>query len=249
MPFVSAGIYQDLRVGQPNTFGFGWANRALMDGNLLIATNFCYKDWQNARALARRLSEPVGLRHRHAIHSRLEQITGSAILTTPIRSTTTLGQISTASLIGQANVQLFQAGSTPLVNQHRLTFGFGKTGFLIPNLDLDTFAGVMFKGVDSFGADTTASLALYYIGTGLTWRFGNCSPRPTRTATTRVFERLVVRLVQVHVTMNGLLSDIDDIPWVKLLAVYHMADGVPAALHSPRNFNVRNRSFCGYRIS
>ena len=63
----------------------------------------------------------------------------------------------------------------PVVNQHRITGGIGYQGFLIPNLDLDLFAGGLFNGGDDFGADTHTSLAMYYAGVGMTWRYGDCS--------------------------------------------------------------------------
>ena len=43
-----AGNYQDLHIQQPMTVGLGWANRTLLDGRLLIATDVYFKDWQNA---------------------------------------------------------------------------------------------------------------------------------------------------------------------------------------------------------
>ena len=45
---VVAGNYRDLRIDQPETVGFGFANRSLMDGNLLIAGDVYYKLWENA---------------------------------------------------------------------------------------------------------------------------------------------------------------------------------------------------------
>ena len=50
--------------------------------------------------------------------------------------------------VAQAQVQLFQAASVPVVNQHRITGGVGYQGFLIPNLDLDLFAGGLLNGGD-----------------------------------------------------------------------------------------------------
>ena len=44
----------------------------------------------------------------------------------------------------------------------------------MPNLDLDLFAGGLFNAHDEFG-DSQASVAVYYVGMGLTWRYGDCS--------------------------------------------------------------------------
>jgi hypothetical protein len=74
--------------------------------------------------------------------------------------------------VGQSFVQLFQAACVPCVNQNRITFGVGREGFLVPNLDLDLFAGLIPKQSSQFGSSAEALLAIYYVGMGLTWRFG-----------------------------------------------------------------------------
>jgi long-chain fatty acid transport protein len=71
----------------------------------------------------------------------------------------------------QQNVQLFQAANVPLVNQNRITGGIGRADVLIKGLDFDAFAGGLFKATGDFGPHTEASLAMYYVGLGLTWRF------------------------------------------------------------------------------
>jgi hypothetical protein len=58
-----------------------------------------------------------------------------------------------------------------VIDQHRITAGIGRTGFLVPNLDLDLFAGGLFNAGDQFGA-SHATVALYYLGLGLTWKYG-----------------------------------------------------------------------------
>ena len=75
--------------------------------------------------------------------------------------------------IGQDAVQLFQASSTATIGQHRITAGVGRQGFLVPSLDLDLFAGGLLNAHDEFGA-AQASVALYYIGLGLTWHYDDC---------------------------------------------------------------------------
>ena len=78
--------------------------------------------------------------------------------------------------IALAELQLFQAASVAAISQHRLTGGIGREDFLVPNLDLDLFAGGLFNATDQFGPHTQTSLALYYVGMGMTWRYGD----PTR---------------------------------------------------------------------
>ena len=67
-------------------------------------------------------------------------------------------------------------GQPPRVNQNRITGGIGRQDFLIPGLDLDLFAGGMLPASDNFGPHNSASLAVYYIGMGMTWRFDAAKP-------------------------------------------------------------------------
>jgi len=171
------GNYTDLDVDQPATLGLGLANRAMMDGKLLIATDVYYKEWDDAAlwrdVLVNQWIYAIGTQYNCGPYKyRL----GYAYNTDPINHN--VGSNLDGNPVGQANVLLFQAGSTPLVYKNRITFGIGREGFLVPNLDADLFAGLLFKGTDNFGPDTTASLAMYYVGLGLTWKFGDCSPRP-----------------------------------------------------------------------
>ena len=69
-----ANAYHDLSISQPETVGFGWANRSLMDGNLLIAADVYYKLWENAPPMGRRLRQPVGVRRRCATDPRKNEI-------------------------------------------------------------------------------------------------------------------------------------------------------------------------------
>jgi hypothetical protein len=43
----------------------------------------------------------------------------------------------------------------------------------VPNLDLDLFAGGLFNATDEFGPHTQTSVAIYYVGMGMTWRYGD----------------------------------------------------------------------------
>jgi long-chain fatty acid transport protein len=170
------GGYHDLSVDQPQTFGLGLANRSLLDGDLLIAADVYYKLWDDAAlwqdVLVNQWAFAVGTQ---LTRGKMKYRLGYSYNSNPINHS--VGDHLDGFPIGQANVQLFQAASVPLVNQHRLTGGVGLQGFLVPSLDLDLFAGGLFKGQDEFGA-STASVALYYIGMGMTWRYGDCRRRP-----------------------------------------------------------------------
>ena len=70
---------------------------------------------------------------------------------------------------GAAHVQYMEA-LFAAIPQDRITGGVSVRDVL-PGVDLDLFAGGMFEESQTFGI-TTASVESYWIGTGITWRFG-----------------------------------------------------------------------------
>lgn len=173
-----AGAYHDLRIDQPETIGLGFANRGLMNGDLLIALDVYYKLWEDAAlwqdVLENQWAFAVGTQlTRGSMKYRL----GYSYNSNPTNHS--VGGNLAGFPVGQDNVQLFQAASLPLVNQHRFTAGVGRQGFLLPNLDVDLFAGGLFKQHDQFGPNNQAALATYYIGTGMTWHFDAPTCRPS----------------------------------------------------------------------
>ncbi len=165
--------YHDLSVSQPETIGLGWANHSLMDGNLLIAADVYYKLWDSAPlwedVFVNQWVFAVGTQ---LTRGKLKYRLGYSYNSNPLNHS--VGGSLDGFPVAQDVVQLFQASSTAVINQHRITAGIGRQGFLIPNLDLDLFAGGLFNAHDNFG-DSQASVAVYYVGMGLTWRFGDCS--------------------------------------------------------------------------
>jgi long-chain fatty acid transport protein len=165
--------YRDLSISQPETIGLGVANRSLMDGNLLLAADVYYKLWENAP-----LWDDVYVNQwAFAFGTQLSRgkqkyRLGYSYNTNPMNHS--VGDNLGGFPVGQDAVQLFQAASTATISQHRLTAGIGRQGFLVPSLDLDMFAGGLFNAHDEFG-DSQASVAVYYIGMGLTWRYCDCS--------------------------------------------------------------------------
>lgn len=169
-------VYRDLAVSQPATVGLGAANRSLMNGRLLLAADIYYKLWEDAP-----LWEDVYINQwAFAVGSQLTQgklkyRLGYSYNTNPINHS--VGANLNEFPVGQSAVQLFQAASTATISQHRITAGIGRQGLLVPNLDLDLFAGGLVNAHDVFG-DSQASLAVYYVGAGFTWRYGECCRLP-----------------------------------------------------------------------
>jgi long-chain fatty acid transport protein len=55
--------------------------------------------------------------------------------------------------------------------QHRISAGVGVVDVL-PGIDMDLMAGGMFKDSEQLGDFTVTSIESYWIGVGMTWRFG-----------------------------------------------------------------------------
>jgi len=65
----------------------------------------------------------------------------------------------------------YTQGLLAITSQHRISFGVGVVDVL-PGTDLDLMAGGMFRDTEQLGNFTTTSIESYWIGVGLTWRFG-----------------------------------------------------------------------------
>jgi len=165
--------YHDVKIAQPTTFGFGIANRSLMDGNLLIAADVYYKLWEDAA-----LWQDVWLNQwALAVGTQLTRGKMKYRLGYSWNSNPTNHEVGTSFdgiPVSRDQLQFYQASILPAVNQNRITGGIGRQDFLLPGMDLDLFAGGMLPASDNFGPHNSASLAVYYIGMGMTWRFDSC---------------------------------------------------------------------------
>ncbi len=170
---------QDLDLDLPETFGFGIANDRLMDGRLLLAADLLYKRWSEADFFDALWTDQLVLQlgsqytTRRGIQLRL----GYAYAENISRDLADLVVGGVIPPDGLAGVQYIQA-QFPAINEHRITGGVGMNDVL-PGIDFDLFAGGMFNAKQAFG-DTTTSLAGYWLGAGITWRFGrgSCSKLP-----------------------------------------------------------------------
>lgn len=164
--------YHDIRIAQPATLGWGLANHALMNGNLLLAADVYYKLWEDADlyrdVYVNQWAFALGSQ---LTNGRYKYRAGYSYNTNPLNHS--VGSNLDGVPIGQSAVQLFQAASVGTINQHRLTAGIGCQGFMVPCLDLDLFVGGMFNAHDTFGS-TQEHVAIWYTGLGFTWHFNNC---------------------------------------------------------------------------
>jgi long-chain fatty acid transport protein len=105
----------------------------------------------------------------YSLNRRLRLRLGYAYNENPMRDpvVTSVGGVSVPD--GIPGVRYIQ-GQFAALSQHRMTAGVGMRDVL-PGMDMDLFAGGMFANTEQF-ASTIASVESYWVGTGITWRFG-----------------------------------------------------------------------------
>lgn len=168
------GEYRNINVDQPQTVGCGWANRRLLHGDLLLAADIYYKLWEDADLYediyVNQWAFAVGSQ---LTRGRLRYRLGYSYNTNPMNHQ--VGDRLSGLPVLQDQIQFLQAAETAVICQHRLTAGVGCQDVLIPGVDLDLFAGGLFTATDQFGDHTQVTVSAYYVGLGLTWRYGPCA--------------------------------------------------------------------------
>jgi long-chain fatty acid transport protein len=167
---LAGGPFQDIQLDHPENLGFGIANRALLDGRLLLAADVLFKQYSEADFFRAIYDDQwvFQLGSQFAPNQRMRLRVGYAYAENIMRDIpgTAVGGIVPPS------VEYVQA-QFAAINQHRVSGGIGMRDAL-PGVDLDIFAGGMFDASDTFGT-TTATVSSYWLGAGLTWRFGRGS--------------------------------------------------------------------------
>ena len=164
-------VVRDVKMSLPDNLVLGIANNSLMDGRLLLAFDVIYKQWDNAD-LYEAIYDNQWVFQAGAQYSsgRARLRLGYVFAQNPLQSN--VGVSAGGVTVGVDALQYIQA-QLAVVNEHRITAGVGIVDVL-PGVDFDLFAGGMFYDSQRFGA-SAASLESYWIGAGLTWRFGRGS--------------------------------------------------------------------------
>ena len=167
----SFGTSRDVHLSMPQSVGLGLANSRLMDGKLLLAADVLFLDWSSA-SLFRNIYIPqwvLQVGTQYSVNQRTKLRLGYAFAENPIDPTTgnSVGGVPVPG--GVTAVKYLQA-QFAVINQHRLSAGFGVSDVL-PGVDFDAFAGGMFRASEQLGAFTNVNVESYWIGLGFTWRF------------------------------------------------------------------------------
>ena len=188
--------YSSIPIEEPRTVGIGISNETFMDGNLLIAADVMWKNWEEAdfwgdvyedqmvysigaqmkmgnwrfRAGYGYADDPTD---RDADHIKgLPYVCSSATDCNVIpvgRSTS-----DQPAKLGQQVLEFLQASQTEVIYRHRATLGVGYMGFLAPFLNIDGHVGVQFKERNHYSAPGQLTPAQFDVPDG--------DPNPTVTA-------------------------------------------------------------------
>lgn len=173
----------DVSLDLPQNVGLGVANSGLMEGRLLLAADVLYKLYDEADLFDAIYDNQwvVQVGAQYSLGS-MRLRAGYVWAQNPLDPTPgpNLGGVIQP---GDLPAVRYTQGLLAVTGEHRVSFGFGMVDAL-PGVDLDFMAGGMFRDTEQLGAFTTTSIASYWIGTAMTWRFGRGScerlPAPDR---------------------------------------------------------------------
>jgi len=170
-PNVFDPIVRDVKMDMPDNIAIGIANDSLMDGQLLLAVDVLYKLWDSAH-LYRAVYNNQWVFQAGAQYSTgcMRFRLGYAFAQNPMQDN--VGIDAGGVTVGVDAIQYVQA-QMAAINEHRFSAGVGIVDAL-PGVDFDLFVGGMFEDSERFGA-SAASVESYWLGAGLTWRFGRGS--------------------------------------------------------------------------
>lgn len=169
---------RDVQLELPRTVGLGIANSSFLDGDLLLAADVLYLNWNGSDLFGDVYRDQwvMQLGSQYQLTRRCKLRAGYALAQNPIDPTTGDSVAGIPIPGGVPGVKYLQA-QLAVVGEHRLSGGIGFSDVL-PGVDLDLLAGGMFLGSDQLGANTAVSVESYWAGLGLTWRFGRGSVAP-----------------------------------------------------------------------
>ncbi len=172
LPGGGFGTTQDINMDMPDMVAIALANESFMHGRLLVAADVLYFNWDNANLFRpifdNQWALQVGTQYKLGRRARLRLGYVFAENATQANPGNSAGGV-VPPVVDEA-IRYLQA-QFPNINQHRLTAGIGIRD-LLPGIDMDLFAGGMPRVSEQYGSFTAVNLESYWVGFGLTWRFG-----------------------------------------------------------------------------
>jgi long-chain fatty acid transport protein len=163
---------QDVSLGLPDQIGLGISNSSLMNGRLLLAADALYLQWKTAALFQDiyRNQWVMQLGAQYRVSRRVRLRAGYALAQNPIDPNTGT-MVAGIPVPGGIPAVKYLQSQFGVVNANRMALGVGFNDVL-PGIDFDFLAGGMFRAGEQYGALTTATVESYWLGAGLTWRYG-----------------------------------------------------------------------------
>ena len=163
----------DVNAGLPANWSVGIANDALLNGRLLLAADVLFKQWEKADLFDVLYTNQwvLQLGAQLQMSERFFLRAGYVYAENPLNMDigSQAGGII-PPVAAQAALQYVQS-TVAVANQHRMTIGASVVDVL-PGVDLDLFAGYMFRDHEQLGDFTATDVKSYWVGGGLSWQFG-----------------------------------------------------------------------------
>ncbi len=166
----------DVRMDLPQNIGFGLANTALLDGRLLLGVDMIYKLWDAAALYESVYDNQWAVQLGAQLSTGQYRLRGGYVWAENPIDPTPGRDLGGVVQPGDLPSVRYSQGLLAITSQHRISFGVGVVDVL-PGIDFDLMAGGMFRDTEQLGAFTTTAIQSYWIGAGLTWRFGRGSCR------------------------------------------------------------------------
>ena len=179
--------YASIPIEEPRTIGIGISNETFMDGNLLIAADVMWKNWEEADfwgdVYEDQMVYSIGAQMKmgnwrfragygYADDPTDRDADGITGLPYVCSSATRCNAIPLGSSVadgpvhlGQSVLEYLQASQTEVIYRHRATLGVGYMGFLAPFLNIDGHVGVQFKERNHYSAGPINLAGTPYAGT------------------------------------------------------------------------------------
>lgn len=173
-PFVGGpSAPQDVNIELPTNLAIGFSNDKLADGRLLLAADVVYKFWSEAQLFRAIYENQLVVQMGAQYTTRRAKLRCGYVWAEDAMVRNPGSNIGGILPPGAVNAVQYIQALAPNFNRHRISGGIGIPNVL-PGVDMDIFCGGMFRNEGTFG-NSYANVLSYYIGGGMTWRFGRGS--------------------------------------------------------------------------
>jgi long-chain fatty acid transport protein len=166
-----AQVVSNVDMDLPQNVGLGVANNALLDGRLLVGVDVLYKLWNQADLYAPIYNNQWVMQFGTQYSAGNYRLRAGYVWAQDPLDNSPGSNIGGVVQPGAMAAVRYTQGLMAITSQHRLSFGIGVVDVL-PGIDLDMMAGGMFRDHAQLGEYTATSIESYWLGGGLTWRFG-----------------------------------------------------------------------------